>query len=61
MEVNRVFWWEHNSKLGQYSSAAVHRSVNVKRVKDSLPQSIENYEITVDKLDGLAVQEYEGL
>lgn len=61
MEVNKVFWWEHNSKLGQYSSAAVHRTVDVIRVKDDLPQSIENYEITVNKLDGLAVEEYEGL
>lgn len=61
MEVNKVYWWEHDSKLGQYSSAAVHRSVNIKRVKEDLPQSIENYEITVDKLDGLAVEAYDGL
>ena len=25
MEVHKVYWWEHNSKLGQYSSAKVHR------------------------------------
>lgn len=61
MEVNKLFWWEHNSKLGQYSSAAVHRSVQVKQVKDDLPLSINNYNITVDKLDGLAVEEYAGL
>src|SRR5699024_2810870 len=58
MEVNKVIWWEHNSKLGQYSSAAVHRSLNVERVKDDLPLTIENYEIMVEKLDGLAVEEY---
>lgn len=61
MEVNKVYWWEHDSKLGQYSSAAVHRSVNVERVKDDFPLSIENYEIRVDQLDGLAEEAYDGL
>lgn len=61
MEVNKLIWWEHNSKLGQYSSAKVHRTVNVTRVKDDFPPSIENYEITVAPLDNLAVQEYDGL
>src|SRR5690625_3675190 len=28
MEVNKVFWWEHQSKLGQYSSAKVHRTLS---------------------------------
>jgi CRISPR-associated protein Csd2 len=30
MAVEKVFWWEHNSKEGQYSSAKVHRSLNPK-------------------------------
>lgn len=30
MEVLKVFWWRHNSKAGQYSSAKVHRSLTVK-------------------------------
>ncbi len=29
MEVLKVFWWRHNSKTGQYSSAKVHRSLTV--------------------------------
>lgn len=61
MEVNKVFWWEHNSKLGQYSSAKVHRTVNVERVKDDLPLTIDNYKISLEKLEGLAVEEYDGL
>ncbi|MBS4209381.1 type I-C CRISPR-associated protein Cas7/Csd2 [Bacillus sp. FJAT-50079] len=62
MEVNKVFWWEHNSKLGQYSSAKVHRSVKIQLKDDTiLPKSIEDYNITVDRLEGLAVKEYEGL
>jgi len=30
MEVLKVFWWRHNSKAGQYSSAKVDRSLTVK-------------------------------
>jgi CRISPR-associated protein Csd2 len=29
MEVLKVFWWRHNSKAGQHSSAKVHRSLTV--------------------------------
>ena len=29
MEVVKLYWWEHNCKDGQYSSAKVHRSVHV--------------------------------
>lgn len=29
MEVLKVIWWQHNSKIGQYSSAKVHRSLVV--------------------------------
>jgi len=61
MEVNKVFWWEHNSKLGQYSSAAVHRTVKVERVKNDLPLSIDNYKISAVQLEGLAIEEYDGL
>jgi CRISPR-associated protein Csd2 len=48
MEVNKVYWWRHNSKIGQYSSAAVHRTVRDHvRVKntDMEPRSIADYEI----------------
>jgi CRISPR-associated protein Csd2 len=29
MAVEKVIWWQHNSKAGQYSSAKVHRSLKV--------------------------------
>lgn len=29
MEVLNVIWWKHNCKLGQYSSAKVHRSLQI--------------------------------
>ena len=31
MEVHKVYWWEHSSKLGQYSSAKVHRSLHISK------------------------------
>jgi len=29
MAVEKVIWWKHNSKSGQYSSAKVHRTLQV--------------------------------
>lgn len=48
MEIYKVYWWKHNSKNDQYSSAKVHRSVEERiRVKDGIdePRSIDDYEI----------------
>lgn len=59
MEVYKVFWWKHNSKSGQYSSAKVHRTLHV-RPKTDTPKSIEDYDITVDKLEGLEPEIFEG-
>jgi len=52
MEINKLVWWTHNNKLGQYSAAKVHRAVKVVS-KTAMPQSIGDYEITIDELDGL--------
>ena len=62
MEVHRVFWWEHKSKLGQYSSAKVHRSLRV-TLKEGVEEakSADDYQCTVLPLEGLDVQEYAGL
>lgn len=62
MEVNKVLWWKHNSKLGQYSSAKVHRSVKIELKDDTkVPKSIEDYIVTIDELEGLPVENYDGL
>lgn len=53
LEVIKVIWWEHNSKLGQYSSAKVHRSVSVKADAGEL-------DITVAPLEGLKADVLEG-
>jgi CRISPR/Cas system type I-B associated protein Csh2 (Cas7 group RAMP superfamily) len=46
MEVVRLYWWEHNTNIGQYSPATVRRSVAERvRVKDGVadPTSIGEY------------------
>lgn len=68
MEVVRLYWWEHSSPNGQYSSAKVHRSVGEQiRVKDGItePRSINDY-VLPDKagieqaLPGLECEVIEG-
>lgn len=62
MEVVRVYWWEHNCKDGQYSSAKVHRSLEV-HLKDGVdtPAKVEDYDIILNELPGLKVEVMEGV
>jgi CRISPR-associated protein Csd2 len=60
MEVNKVYWWEHNSKLGQFSSAKVHRSLNIKP-KVEKPKTIDDYVLDLSVLEGLKVEILDGL
>lgn len=54
MEVVAVFWWQHNVKHGQYSSAVVHRSLSVEPKEEvNDPKRIEDYSIKLKNLDGL--------
>lgn len=50
MAVEKVIWWQHSSKAGQYSSAKVHRTLNVK--------ADGSYEIS--QLEGLTPEEIDG-
>ncbi|MFB5678426.1 type I-C CRISPR-associated protein Cas7/Csd2 [Paenibacillus terreus] len=59
MEVHKVFWWEHASKLGQHSSAKVHRSLSVTS-KVEEPKGIEDYDIALNELEGLKVEDIDG-
>ena len=62
MEVWKLFWWQHNCKDGQYSSAKVHRSVKVSlNIPNSTPRSVEDYEVTIDPLPGLEPEVIEGM
>ncbi|MCE5167706.1 type I-C CRISPR-associated protein Cas7/Csd2 [Paenibacillus profundus] len=61
MEVHKVYWWEHSSKLGQYSSAKVHRSLHVSKNKEEAKSFQEDYDIALDELEGLKVEIIDGL
>lgn len=50
MEVVKVFWWQHNCKSGQYSSAKVHRSLTVN----------PNGSYSIGSLDGLVPECLDG-
>lgn len=62
MEVVKLYWWEHNCKEGQYSSAKVHRSLKVQlKDQDTLPSSADDYEISLEELPGLQPQIIDGV
>lgn len=50
MAVEKVIWWQHDSKSGQYSSAKVHRSLEVNA----------DGSYTLNNLDGLTPEEIDG-
>ncbi|MEG0050371.1 MAG: type I-C CRISPR-associated protein Cas7/Csd2 [Clostridia bacterium] len=53
MEVAETFWWTHNCKSGQYSTAQVHRSLAVNPTEVA-----PYYEVALRPLDGLALDHY---
>lgn len=58
MEVIKVYWWKHNCKIGQYSSAKVHRSVQVDKVSGE-GRKIDDFEIKYTPLDGLEAEVFD--
>lgn len=62
MEVVKVYWWKHNNKIGQYSTAKVHRSLSVcLREGVVYPQSIDDYQIELHELEGLIPEIIDGI
>ena len=62
MEVVKVYWWKHNNKIGQYSTAKVHRSLSVcLREGVVYPQSIDDYQIELHELEGLTPETIDGI
>jgi CRISPR-associated protein Csd2 len=62
MEVVQVFWWVHNCPTGQYSSAKVHRTLEVK-LKDDVQNSksvADFYEINTTDLEGFKPEKIDG-
>ena len=62
MEVCKLYWFQHNCPVGQHSSANVHRSVHAK-LKDSkrFPTCPEDYQFTVEPLEGLEPEVLDGV
>lgn len=54
MAVEKVVWWEHNCKTGQYSSARVHRTLAVEADGSFDEKELQN------ALDGLSPQIIDG-
>lgn len=50
MAIEKVIWWKHNSKAGQYSSAKVHRTLTVD----------PDGSYALQKLEGLVAEEIDG-
>ncbi|MCD7784811.1 MAG: type I-C CRISPR-associated protein Cas7/Csd2 [Oscillospiraceae bacterium] len=62
MEILKVYWFRHDCKGGQYSSAKVHRSIEVKlKNEEYLPTSADDYEIIVHPLEGLEPEVIDGV
>jgi CRISPR-associated protein Csd2 len=62
MEVTKLFWWQHNCKDGQYSTAKVHRSVHVQaKNTEEPPACADDYIITLDELPGLTPEIIDGI
>ncbi len=60
MEVCKVYWWKHNCPMGQYSSAKVHRLIKISARTDD-PKEFEDYDIVIDTLPDLMLEEIEGI
>ena len=60
MEVCKVYWWKHNCPMGQYSSAKVHRLVKITAKVDD-PKEFADYDIVIDSLPDLELEEIEGI
>lgn len=62
MEVYKLYWWQHNCKDGQYSSAKVHRSVHAElKNPDQFPCCADDYQLTLEPLAGLEPEILDGI
>lgn len=61
MVVNKLYWFKHNCKDGQYPSYRVHNSIKITKADGvTIPKSYDDYVITRDVLPGLECEEIEG-
>lgn len=62
MEIVKLYWFRHNCKDGQYSSAKVHRSICAE-LKDpgQFPTCVEDYRFVLEPLPGLEPEIIDGV
>jgi len=61
IEVYKVYWWKHNCRNGQYSSARVHRALEISLKSNVLePKCIEDYIIKVNEFSDLKPEVIDG-
>lgn len=58
LEVHKVIWWEHDNKLGQYSSAKVHKSLTIDMPEDA--KDFDESWMTLNELEGLKAEVLDG-
>ncbi|NLL64717.1 MAG: type I-C CRISPR-associated protein Cas7/Csd2 [Clostridiaceae bacterium] len=59
VNLEKLYWFEHGSKLGDYPTLKVHESIQVSRKEDiQEANSIDDYEINVVPLEGLEPDVY---
>ena len=62
MEVCKLYVWRHNCKDGQYPSVKIHNSLTIApKDPDSLPKSIEDYDIVLTELPGITPEVLDGI
>jgi CRISPR-associated protein Csd2 len=63
MTIEKLYWFRHNNKIGQYSAAKVHDTVKVEYKADPVlaKDTIGDYQITFENLPGLSCDIYDGL
>lgn len=62
MEVVKLYWWKHNCKDGQYSSAKVHRSLKIKPKEGcETPICAEDYDFILEELPELTPEVIDGV
>lgn len=60
MEVRKMYIWRHNCASGQYSKTKIKQALHVvKKTGVNVPASFEDYDICIDELPGLEVEEIE--
>ncbi len=62
MEIVKLYWFRHNCKDGQYSSAKVHRSIRAElKDPEQFPAAVEDDQFVLEPLEGLEPEILDGV